>query len=127
MAARSSKRRWFSRRSDIARTWSAACRTTWQRGRTRLGDTGVVPGGYVTGWVKRGPRGVIGTNRACAAETVGHLLADFDNGKLARDVAAPEVLSSLLAQRGAAPLTWKQWQTVDVEEPGGAPMLAAAQ
>jgi ferredoxin--NADP+ reductase len=82
-----------------------------------VGDAGtVVPGVYVTGWVKRGPRGVIGTNRACAAETVGHLLADFDNGQLARDLAAPEGLSSLLAARGATPLTWKQWQAIDAEE-----------
>jgi len=82
-----------------------------------VGDAGtVVPGVYVTGWVKRGPRGVIGTNRACAAETVGHLLADFDNGQLARDLAAPEGLSSLLAAHGATPLTWKQWQAIDAEE-----------
>jgi ferredoxin--NADP+ reductase len=80
-------------------------------------DTGtVVPGVYVTGWVKRGLRGVIGTNRACAAETVGHVLADFDNGKLARDLASPQVLSTLLARRGATPLTWKQWRTIDAEE-----------
>jgi ferredoxin/flavodoxin---NADP+ reductase len=80
-------------------------------------ETGtVVPGVYVTGWVKRGPRGVIGTNRACAAETVGHLLADFDKGKLARDLAAPEGLSNLLARRGVTPLTWEQWQTIDAEE-----------
>ena len=82
-----------------------------------VGDDGtVVPGVYVTGWVKRGPRGVIGTNRACAAETVGHLLADIDDGKLARDIASPEGLSSLLAQRGATPLTWKQWRAIDAEE-----------
>jgi ferredoxin--NADP+ reductase len=80
-------------------------------------DTGtVVPGVYVTGWAKRGPRGVIGTNRACAAETAGHLLDGFDNGKLARDVAAPEGLSNLLARRGATPLTWEQWRTIDAEE-----------
>ncbi|MBZ4623169.1 4Fe-4S binding protein [Mycobacterium avium] len=53
------------------------------------------------GWVKRGPRGAIGTNRSCAAETVGQLLADCDEGKLTSDVAAPEELSALLAQRGA--------------------------
>jgi ferredoxin--NADP+ reductase len=80
-------------------------------------DTGtVVPGVYVTGWVKRGPRGVIGTNRACAVETVSYLLADFDNGKLARALAAPEGLSNLLARRGATPLTWEQWQSIDAEE-----------
>jgi ferredoxin--NADP+ reductase len=85
-------------------------------GRVLGPDGAVVPGVYVAGWVKRGPRGVIGTNRACAAETVGQLLADFDAGKLAGDVAAPEGLSILLAQRGATPLTWMHWQNIDGEE-----------
>jgi ferredoxin--NADP+ reductase len=79
-------------------------------------DGAVVPGVYVTGWIKRGPRGVIGTNRACATETVGQLLADFDDGKLAGDISAPEGLSTLLTQRGVTPLTWKQWQNIDAEE-----------
>jgi ferredoxin--NADP+ reductase len=35
---------------------------------------------YVTGWIKRGPNGVIGTNRADAAETIRSLLSDFRNG-----------------------------------------------
>lgn len=82
-----------------------------------VGDDGtVVAGVYVTGWAKRGPHGVIGTNRSCAAETVGHLLADFDNGDLAGQVVAPDGLSSLLAQRGAMPLTWKHWQAIESEE-----------
>ncbi|WP_225331930.1 hypothetical protein [Mycobacterium intracellulare] len=77
---------------------------------------GVVPGVYGTGWVERGPRGVIGTNRPCAAETVSQLLADFDDGKLTSGVAAPEKLSALLAQRSATPLTWKLWQNIDAAE-----------
>ncbi len=38
------------------------------------------PGSYVTGWIKRGPRGVIGTNRTCAEETVGELWRDHLDG-----------------------------------------------
>ncbi|WP_338491578.1 FAD-dependent oxidoreductase [Streptomyces sp. SJL17-4] len=41
-----------------------------------------LPGGYVVGWVKRGPSGGIGANRACAEETVGTLLADAVSGAL---------------------------------------------
>ncbi|WP_017236581.1 FAD-dependent oxidoreductase [Streptomyces sp. SS] len=41
-----------------------------------------LPGGYVVGWVKRGPSGGIGANRACAEETVGTLLADAVAGAL---------------------------------------------
>lgn len=85
-------------------------------GRVLGSDGTVVPGVYVTGWVKRGPRGVIGTNRACAAETVRQLLADFDDGKLVGDFAVPEGLSTLLARRGLTPLTWQQWQNIDAEE-----------
>lgn len=44
------------------------------------------PGHYVVGWIKRGPSGGIGTNRSCAAETVGSLLDDAVAGRLpARD------------------------------------------
>jgi ferredoxin--NADP+ reductase len=42
----------------------------------------VRPGVYVVGWVKRGPTGGIGANRSCAAETVGTLLADAEQGRL---------------------------------------------
>ncbi|MEU2038023.1 FAD-dependent oxidoreductase [Nocardia niwae] len=42
----------------------------------------VVPGTYVTGWIKRGPTGFIGTNKSCAQETVRHLAADFNAGRL---------------------------------------------
>jgi ferredoxin/flavodoxin---NADP+ reductase len=41
-----------------------------------------VRGTYTAGWVKRGPSGVIGTNKKCANETVASLLEDFDNGRL---------------------------------------------
>ncbi|MEU2117453.1 FAD-dependent oxidoreductase [Streptomyces sp. NPDC016459] len=41
-----------------------------------------LPGGYVVGWIKRGPSGGIGANRACAEETVGTLLADAVAGAL---------------------------------------------
>ncbi|WP_406064943.1 FAD-dependent oxidoreductase [Streptomyces sp. NBC_01077] len=41
-----------------------------------------LPGGYVVGWIKRGPSGGIGANRACAEETVGTLLADAVAGTL---------------------------------------------
>jgi ferredoxin--NADP+ reductase len=40
------------------------------------------PGTYVVGWIKRGPSGGIGANRACARETVGTLLADAVAGRL---------------------------------------------
>lgn len=48
------------------------------------------PGTYVTGWIKRGPSGFIGTNKSCAQRTVSNLVADFNSGKLADiDYSAP--------------------------------------
>lgn len=80
-------------------------------------DSGrVVPGTYVTGWIKRGPRGVIGTNRLCAEQTVAQLWADFDAGLLTRDVEGRESLDALLAARGAEPLGWSGWRAIDAAE-----------
>lgn len=80
-------------------------------------DSGrVVPGTYVTGWIKRGPRGVIGTNRLCAEQTVAQLWADFDAGLLTRDVEGRESLDALLAGRGAEPVGWPGWRAIDAAE-----------
>ncbi|MEE3849110.1 4Fe-4S binding protein [Gordonia sp. LSe1-13] len=55
-----------------------------------------VPGVYVTGWIKRGPSGFIGTNKTDSAETVGSLLADYEAGRLpAARPARRRVLSRL--------------------------------
>jgi ferredoxin--NADP+ reductase len=56
-----------------------------------------MPGAYVTWWVKRGPRGVIGTNRGC-------------------DIADRAALDHLLAGRDVSPLPWEQWWIIDTEE-----------
>ncbi|MFW0756308.1 FAD-dependent oxidoreductase [Pseudomonas sp. H11T01] len=53
-----------------------------------------VPGLYVTGWIKRGPSGVIGTNKQCASQTVMRLLEDFAGGQLS--IACEEEVSRLL-------------------------------
>lgn len=76
----------------------------------------VLPGTYATGWVKRGPQGVIGTNRACAAETVAHVLVDFNDGKLAGKVRPDGELEALLADRGVTRLDWSHWQRIDSDE-----------
>lgn len=49
---------------------------------TSTADGEIVERSYVAGWIKRGPRGFIGSNKACAKETVSHLLADFRQGRL---------------------------------------------
>jgi ferredoxin--NADP+ reductase len=73
-------------------------------------------GAYVTGWIKRGPRGVIGTNRSCAEQTVAKLWEDFDAGLLSRKVADRDALVALLADRTAAPVDWQGWRAIDAAE-----------
>lgn len=82
----------------------------------RVVDGSPVSGTYVTGWIKRGPRGVIGTNRLCAEQTVAQLWADFDAGLLTRDVEGRESLDALLASRGAEPVGWPGWRAIDAAE-----------
>ncbi|MDT5135627.1 MAG: ferredoxin/flavodoxin---NADP+ reductase [Mycobacterium sp.] len=85
-------------------------------GRVLDGEGQPIAGLYVTGWIKRGPRGVIGTNRTCAQETVARLWADFDEGRLARDVKDRSALDRLLGQCGAEPIDWRGWRAIDAAE-----------
>ncbi|BFO18664.1 hypothetical protein SHKM778_50520 [Streptomyces sp. KM77-8] len=57
------------------------------------------PGTYVVGWIKRGPSGGIGANRACAAETVGSLLADAVAGALPAPAGGPKAFRRLVRRR----------------------------
>ncbi len=75
-----------------------------------------IDGLYAAGWIKRGPSGVIGTNKACAAQTVDLLLADVVAGRLTRAAGSPDALLDLLRARGARPTTWSDWQRLDARE-----------
>ena len=73
----------------------------------------VAPGEYVAGWIKRGPTGVIGTNRPCAKETVLSLLEDA-SALVHKDLAGDPV--DLLATEGAEPVQWAGWQAIERAE-----------
>lgn len=76
-----------------------------------------LPGLYVTGWIKRGPSGVIGTNKPCAVETVESLLADLREQRLDTGPRpAPESLPALLAGRGVRVVSYADWQRLDALE-----------
>ncbi len=73
----------------------------------------VCPREYVVGWIKRGPIGVIGTNKSDARETVDALLADLaDLGPLPTRTDALQ----LMAARGFWPSTYRDWQRIDAAE-----------
>ncbi|MBF6243427.1 FAD-dependent oxidoreductase [Nocardia elegans] len=59
----------------------------------------VVPGTYVTGWIKRGPTGFIGTNKSCAQQTVRQLVDDFNAGRLRRPTADATDFDRLVQRR----------------------------
>ncbi|MBI2317497.1 MAG: NADP oxidoreductase, partial [Betaproteobacteria bacterium] len=78
------------------------------------GAAETVPGVYVVGWVKRGPTGLIGTNKADAYESVDLLLEDLWNGKLpAPEEPAREAVERLLRERGVDIVTYEDWRALD--------------
>ncbi|MFD3455581.1 FAD-dependent oxidoreductase [Streptomyces sp. NPDC058691] len=72
------------------------------------------PGEYVAGWIKRGPTGVIGTNRPCAKETAAALLADA-GVLLARGELPADPLEGLRAS-GQCPVEWSGWEAIEAAE-----------
>jgi ferredoxin--NADP+ reductase len=78
-------------------------------------DGGFSVGEYVTGWIKRGPTGVIGTNKSDAVETVASLLADVHEGDVVPHGRTGK-LDRLLASRGVTPLDLPAWHRIDAAE-----------
>ncbi|MFF3414715.1 FAD-dependent oxidoreductase [Streptomyces sp. NPDC002698] len=87
--------------------------TVPQRAGRVLRDGAVSPGEYVAGWIKRGPTGVIGTNRPCAKETVTSLLEDAPG--LVKREAVDDPLAALRAE-GTRPVEWAGWQAIERAE-----------
>ncbi|HZQ82321.1 MAG TPA: FAD-dependent oxidoreductase [Gaiellaceae bacterium] len=69
---------------------------------------------YAAGWIKRGPSGVIGTNKKDATETVELLLEDARAGKLAR--AGSGTLEGLLDEKGVHYVEYEGWRAIDAAE-----------
>jgi ferredoxin--NADP+ reductase len=81
-----------------------------------LGEDGAPRAGvYCAGWIKRGPTGVIGTNKKDATETVERLLEDARDGKLQRGLDG-SAIDELLAGRGVAVVTQAGWEAIDAAE-----------
>ena len=72
-------------------------------------------GEYVAGWIKRGPTGVVGTNKHDARETVASLLADAADGTLRSDGPADDLVDQLAAG-GADPVLLDDWRAIDAAE-----------
>lgn len=80
-----------------------------------LRDGSPAPGEYVVGWIKRGPTGVIGTNKSDAKGTVASIVADLDSLPRAEN-RDPDAIVARLRDAGARVVTWEGWQAIDRAE-----------
>jgi ferredoxin--NADP+ reductase len=84
------------------------------------------PGEYAVGWIKRGPSGVIGTNKRCAADTIANLLEDLAAGRL--EDPRERADDAWLRARVPGLVTWGGWEAIDQHEqrrgaPAGRPRI----
>ncbi len=76
-----------------------------------------LPGEYATGWIKRGPSGVIGTNKKDSADTTAKLLEDREAGRLNEpSQPEPDAIESWLRERAPGLCTWEDWEAIDAHE-----------
>lgn len=79
------------------------------------GGDSAIGGLYVSGWLKRGPSGIIGTNIMDAKDTVINILQDLDADKDPKHDASNS-LADLLMQRGVPVVKWSGFQKINKEE-----------
>jgi ferredoxin--NADP+ reductase len=87
----------------------------------RVVDEGGSPctGEYVVGWIKRGPSGVIGTNKKDAADTVARIVEDAETGRLGRPASehcSAEAVAAWLQERMPDHVSWEGWEMIDAHE-----------
>jgi ferredoxin/flavodoxin---NADP+ reductase len=83
-------------------------------GRVVADDGDQLPRVYCAGWIKRGPTGIIGTNKKDASETVALLLEDVADGRLVhQEQATPEAVEELLEERGVRAVLYPGWTSID--------------
>ena len=79
-----------------------------------------VPGIYATGWIKRGPIGLIGHTKSDASETIRHLVQDASEADGAALLTAvepdPGAVTDFLAARGVPVVEWADWALLDAHE-----------
>jgi ferredoxin/flavodoxin---NADP+ reductase len=71
---------------------------------------------YVVGWIKRGPVGLLGTNKQDAKETVEHMLADRDQALSGRDQRRSGQAIALLSERKIRTVSFADWRRIDEKE-----------
>ena len=79
-------------------------------------DGAVDPGLYTAGWIKRGPTGIIGTNKADSVETVGMLLEDIDKLDTGESKSGATGCYEILDRRGVRHISFSDWKKIDDAE-----------
>ncbi len=78
-------------------------------------DGVIIEATYVSGWVKRGPVGLIGHTKSDAAETIANLLDDLPNIPPPED-GNPDAILAHLSSNGVDYTSWREWQRLDAHE-----------
>ncbi|MFY9487120.1 MAG: FAD-dependent oxidoreductase [Solirubrobacterales bacterium] len=86
-------------------------------GRVTGEDGAPLPGEYAVGWIKRGPSGVIGTNKKDAADTVARIIEDREAGRLGQPTIDDDA-QAWLSDRTPNLTTWEGWCAIDTHEQG---------
>jgi ferredoxin/flavodoxin---NADP+ reductase len=90
-----------------------------QGGRVTSEEGEPLSGEYAVGWIKRGPSGVIGTNKKDAADTVARVVEDAEAGRLNEPSSSdPEEIEGWLRESVPGLVTWEGWQAIDSHEQG---------
>ena len=76
----------------------------------------VVPQLYTAGWIKRGPSGSIGTNRADSVATVESLLADLTSLDSGKEKQASQMIYPILDKKGVRYINFREWKKIDAKE-----------
>ena len=87
------------------------------KGRVQTSDGEQVTGLYAAGWIKRGPTGVIGTNKTCAQETVRCMVEDLQAGKhFEPESNDGNDIEKLVRDRQAEVISYQEWKEIDAVE-----------
>ena len=87
-----------------------------ENGRVTENDGAIVDQLYTGGWIKRGPSGIIGTNRACSVETVTNLLNDIEKLDTVTKKHGAKEIYSKLDSRNVCYVNFAEWSQIDTKE-----------
>jgi ferredoxin--NADP+ reductase len=87
-----------------------------ERGRVTTPEGEQLPGVYTVGWIKRGPTGILGTNKRDADETIAGLVEDLRDGALTAPSGGRDGIDALLAERAPDLVTVEGWRAIDAAE-----------